>query len=744
MQISLNDKIKKVLIIFLLFIITSSIFFYTVKIREQYFGVISSDHHQALTSQTLIYTKNWYREGALQLKFGHIFNPKSVEFPTLLSRHVHESFPPGSTLPIYIISKIIKTEPNPSLIMKYNLINHFLIAFFLSLTIFFFLLQLNFSYINSFLFSIPPILLELLLPGPIYWHQNVYFHPQAVLLPVIIFIFLEVIKERVKDNKKIIFILIIQGLLLFYGPLTDWLFIIFVFIVYLKRVFNSEMGKTARTFTRRSILFFMPSCISLGLFVFQLYSLGVLPTIIDKFKFRIGLNDGGAEYITDFYDQFWNGHISYNYGKVAVILLWFSLAVFIASFIYIIIQYFYKIKMDIRIKKTSSLVGIILIPCFIYVYILRNYCAIHDYSALTFSLSIATVPFILIPILIFLILRRYLIKLPFKIKESMINFRKYTIKTKFFITTIMAIIIILLTSIYTINEHPRYKDFFPDPEKNYNYEEVGNFISANTRYEDVVFSTDYVIPEWQPQQLSYSMKRVYLVSSIFDIYDKVSEIKGDFIINIFSIGDNSYESTPGISRLVNNSISVSDNNFYLYKIQKKDFMRIYENFKLDYEIEQLFSGEYSSELFEIKKNNLIKKFGLNLIYEIEASDFSDYWENLNDCEFILEEDKVLIKANGDDPHFENSFSIENKENESLLIVVSLYSLVDEQFQIYYKAKDGQYSEGNSVGRLINEGNNEIYLKLPYVKDLEKIRIDPVSQKNDCIINKIEIYGCKEK
>lgn len=741
MLISLNDKVKKIVIIFLLFIITSGIFFYTVKIREKYFGVISADHHQALTSQTLIYTKNWFREGALQLKFGHIFNPKSIEFSTLLSRHVHESFPPGSTLPIYIISKIINTEPNPSLIMKYNLINHFLLAFFISLTIFFFLLQLNFSHVNSFLFSISPILLELLLPGPLYWYQNVYFHPQAVILPIILFTFLEVIKERIKDNKKNILIIIIQGLLLLCGTMTDWLFIIFVVIVYFKRIFNNEMGKTAKIFIKRSVLFFIPSVISLGLFGFQLYSLGILPTIINKFKFRIGLSSSGSEYITDFYDQFWNGHISYNYGKVAIVLLWLSLAIFIASFIYVTIQYFFKNKIDIRIGKTLSLIGIVLLPCFIFTYILRNYCAIHDYSALTFSLPLAIVPFTLVPILIVLIFKKCLLKLPFKLNTLIIIFKKYTVKTKFFVTTIMAIIIILLASIYIINEHPRYKDFFPDPNK-YNYEEVGNFISKNTQYEDVVFSINYEIPEWQPQKLSYSMKRVYKVDSVLDIYDKVSDIKEEFIINIFSIGEKNYKNNFGINKLVKNSTMVSDSNFYLYKIQKKDFMEIFKDYKLSYEIEQLFSNYYGSELFEVKKDNLIEEFSLQKLYKIEAFNFEDYWENLNQCEFILEEENVLIKANGDDPHFENSFLIQNKKDESLLIVVNLYSLVDEKFQIYYKVKGGQYSEGNSISHLLTEGDNIISIKLPYIKDLEKIRIDPVRNNNDCYIETIEIFSCK--
>ena len=149
-------------------------------------------------------------------------------------------------------------------------------------------------------------------------------------------------------------------------------------------------------------------------------------------------------------------------------------------------------------------------------------------------------------------------------------------------------------------------------------------------------------------------------------------------------------------------------------------------------------------LFLFSRETILNKYSTRLISRIDNLNLVSHWENLNKCEFILKEGNVLIKASGYDPHFENSFLIESKEDESLLVVVNLYSLNDEQFQIYYKEKGGQYSEGNSISRLIYEGGNEIYLKLPYIENLEKIRIDPVLQKNDCCINKIEIYGCKEK
>jgi len=125
--------------IILLILLTLSIFIYTVLIRSSWFGVLSPGHHQWLTGHAILHTKNWYNEGALKLRFGFFENPNSVEFPTLESRVFYFSYPPGALIPIYLISKLIAQEPNPALVMAYNLSNHFFITLFLSLTIFFFL-----------------------------------------------------------------------------------------------------------------------------------------------------------------------------------------------------------------------------------------------------------------------------------------------------------------------------------------------------------------------------------------------------------------------------------------------------------------------------------------------------------------------------------------------------------------------------------------------------------------------------
>jgi len=114
----------------LLFIITTWFFLNTLETRKPWRTVLSDTHHQWLSGSTLKFVNNWFEEGPVSLKFGMIENPNSIEFPTLLSRGPYPSYPPGTIIPVYVLAKIMGRELTPSLLMKYNLINHFLIAFF--------------------------------------------------------------------------------------------------------------------------------------------------------------------------------------------------------------------------------------------------------------------------------------------------------------------------------------------------------------------------------------------------------------------------------------------------------------------------------------------------------------------------------------------------------------------------------------------------------------------------------------
>ncbi|GAI99290.1 unnamed protein product, partial [marine sediment metagenome] len=238
-----------------------------------------------------------------------------------------------------------------------------------------------------------------------YWHQNVFFTDQAVILPFVLFIFFEIIKENIKNRKISISTNFLQSSVFFYGILTDWLFVFIALTVYIKRIFNGEIRKDFNPFIKMSLKYWFPALLALFLFAFQLYSLPAFSNIIKRFLFRTGLNARGAGYIVNFYNRFWEGYIAEGYGKVAIGLLWMSLFLFILSFIYIGFQHFHKRQVEERIKKTLSLISILLIPCFLYTYFFRNNSWIHDFSALKFSIPMTIIPFILIPVLAFSFLK---------------------------------------------------------------------------------------------------------------------------------------------------------------------------------------------------------------------------------------------------------------------------------------------------------------------------------------------------
>ncbi|MDR2831214.1 MAG: hypothetical protein LBB45_09350 [Methanobrevibacter sp.] len=77
------------------------------------------------------------------------------------------------------------------------------------------------------------------------------------------------------------------------------------------------------------------------------------------------------------------------------------------------------------------------------------------------------------------------------------------------------LIFISATNFYLKDEHPHYKELFP--QNNVSMSILGNSIHKNTVYFDIVFSPDFEIDVVPPQLLSYSMKRVYKINSLDDI-----------------------------------------------------------------------------------------------------------------------------------------------------------------------------------------------------------------------------------
>lgn len=547
-----GEHFKSIICILILFSLTLVVFSYSVEIREPWYGELSQDNHQWLTGSTILFSKNWYQEGPSKLGFAMLCNPASIEFTNLSSRDPYMSYLPGCLIPIYIMGVLTGTEPNVSMVMSYNLCNHFCIAFLLSIMIFVFLRQIKIDYLNSILFAIIPIFLELLLPGPLYWHQNVFFADQAVILPFVLYIFLEVIQDGLKGKYEKV-LCILQNIILFYGIFTDWLFVFIALTVYLKRIIEEKIkfNRNIKLFFKESFKFWLIPVLAFIFYITQILFFNQLQDIINIFFLRSGFSEKGSQYIM-MGPSILRDHIVFGYGEIGAYALCFTFVIVAALLWFISFEKILKNDVDLKIKRIGTLMAILLIPCMLQVLIFRNHSIVHNFSVLKFAVSLATIPFVLGPISIYLILKSRI-----KIPDIRLGLSK---KSKIdFNLLLIFLVVFAAVSFYLVDEHLDYTYRFP--KNNHNYSVLGDSIQRNTQYSDIVFSPDFEISEIPPQQLSYSMKRVYKINSIGDIGGYTKGISGYHIVVMFI----DHPSQKWQEQLVNFTL-VQDGDYYYYRL----------------------------------------------------------------------------------------------------------------------------------------------------------------------------------
>jgi hypothetical protein len=560
-----------------LFIFAFSLFNYTVNIRRPWFGELSYEWHQFVTAATVKYARGWYRDGLVNSKFAMANNPISIENPVLVTNDVYLSYPPGSVLPIYLIGKLTGREPTVAMVMGYNLLNHFAVALSMGLLIYVFLRSLRFNRINSSLLSIIPISLTLLLPGPLYWFQNVYYADQAAILPLVLYILLETLRSHsIHRRKWLVYLEIAQALLMLYGVLTDWTFIFLAITVFFKRFFNRELGKSVTEFFNAGVIFWFPVLLGMAFFVWQLITMGDLQMLIAKALERTGLSATGASSAQEFFKVFWGRSIWVGFGKAAAPLLWISLLGLIGgAFLYIRNKYRNGL-VSLETRQILNLISLLIIPSFLYVFVFRNFSTIHDFTALKFIIPFATVPFVLLPLLIS---HLFFQGKPFQAFIEGIQLDLVHRIQNLQIST-MAIGLILLTGI-PLSEYGRIGYLFPKSDPN--IARMGNFIGNNSTYQDVFFSPNFSIEANPPHLSSFTMKIVYPAYNVDEIYAIVKDVNGEYVINIFSKDKAGSEASPdpGLQELIQASDQeIKSENLFLYKINKAKFLEIYAKFKV--------------------------------------------------------------------------------------------------------------------------------------------------------------------
>lgn len=503
----------------ILLLFTLILFLFSISLRKPWRGILSEGGHQWVTGHSLLISRQWFIEGPVKFKFGLPWNPRSVEFSDINSRGIYSSFPSGMIWPIYLISKILNHQPNVAIIMWYNLLNHFLVAFILSYISYIILSKNGISRYKSLFFSIIVSVITLFSPGPFYWFQNTYFTQEAVILPFCLIILLETFKTY--QGKNIRTINLIESLILFYALYTDWLAVFIVSVLIANQIFFVVQKKKELLINTLHIT--IPSLVFILLFTYQTLSLSSISVLMDKFLFRTASNNQGEAYVTNFFNQFWKGHALESFGYVNLLFLLILIIIFIYS-----INKFFINKNNIKYNiNFLTLVNLILIPCFLEIYILKNHSAIHNFTALKLVIPIS----LSIPLILVFIKNR----LKYNLLDTSIGGLYFLNKNKKYQIEVPVLFIIMLIYGAFIIKNPGKYNYFQKP--NYLFNDISEFIKSNTNENDIVFSPNYQIPVLPPQRLSLSLKRVYLIENENQIQEVVKSINSNnIIVNIFVIG----------------------------------------------------------------------------------------------------------------------------------------------------------------------------------------------------------------
>lgn len=384
------------------------------------------------TSYQLVTVNNWLKENPVNLGFGRYYYPPSVETPSLDKRYFYGSYPPGSTIQLYILFKLLDSTGFVSeiyekrglqllLVILYKYLLHFLTVLLLCILVFVVCHKLNFDRLNSTLLAVVPAIVQFHNASTLFWNHFLYVELTVILLPFILCIFLEVMRIVCVSPKLMCFVRIVQPLVMFFGVLTDWFFMFVVLTIYIMRIrrkeieFPASLSKSIQ-YAKHSFLFFLPSLLAILLWLGQIayYSQYVAPQYnlfnapisatfrfdaITNLLFKIGLVTFEGELVNiwdylSYHKELLFVLVSDGYGVIGLLMIYATLYLTIRS---------------CRLEETSiatSIYLMCLIPCLgHHIFFVRGFFD-HIYSSLVFSPALS-ISFAFAPI--FILNKSYLI-----------------------------------------------------------------------------------------------------------------------------------------------------------------------------------------------------------------------------------------------------------------------------------------------------------------------------------------------
>ena len=505
--------------------------------------------HSRGSVEELIFVNNWLKDSPSKLFFGMYWYPASVEMPTLDKRGFYASFPPGCVLPIYILFKFLdatgivpdiyeKRGSQIIAIIIFNYFIHFLLTLIVCAMVMIVCLKIGFDPINSMLLAIIPAIIQFHDSTTIFWNHFNYDHSSIVIIPYVLYVFLELLCITSTSTRVLNAVRIMQPLVMFYGIFTQSFFVFVMATVYIMRMQRKEIALPTSAqrcwhWLKQSFIFCSPALVAISFWLWQIihYQRNVLQnanylsakvssqklTVFDNLLVKTGIT-GNASDIINWLQATLVDRMYHAYGIFGMLMLYvvFYLAIRARKFTNSIVA-----GKPVNLATATYLM--LFIPCIANNLFFLNFSPGHPSLYLKFSYALSA-SFVFAPIFILQIMG----------KNYLQDDAQPDNRCSIALATLLGLFASVLYAFNQIHGSVPVTKHFTPPA--YHEHIIGDFIRRHTDYYDVVFSSSYYSHPTRSGSFFptfYSTKFIHYAHNLDHVYHKTKDIDGEFNIKIF-------------------------------------------------------------------------------------------------------------------------------------------------------------------------------------------------------------------
>lgn len=400
-------------------VVVGLVWIMVLQLRLPYLDQIPVFDADVTTADALMWTRNWWIEGAWNIWFATPYSPLSIETPTLQSRLLYQSWPPGAFLPIYALAKLFGSEPSVPLINWFNVVTHGLIALAIAFTGFH-IARLNRIGLVASTIIAAGLSFPVLYPrGLVYIFSQLYCVTTHILVYAAAFILLEAVSYRTKTTEERRLVLLAQLAVIYFAFFVDWLAYTLFAVWFCLRVLGGRWGFIDRWSPRRKLGLLLLPVSAFGIYLLWRFATpgstarteGVWVSIrelIWKIAYRMNLTDDHK--ISGFPEIFAGMHAYYYSPHVPKLIAGTA----ILSGLLLAAAYRFTTDREERrrIFATASLFILAILPFYAHMLLFYQHTAIHQWAIAKVVFAYALVPFAIFPVSIIICMRILAFKFP--------------------------------------------------------------------------------------------------------------------------------------------------------------------------------------------------------------------------------------------------------------------------------------------------------------------------------------------